>query len=234
MSVHATFLVLLLTLSSVASGSQSLNTLSLNFQRKTIQGDSVELVKGVAYYQAPQKVSIHVQDPIRQVMFIDGEVMLIYYPVEKKAFRIKAKGPIPMPFVQTILSVMKDDYGLTEMGYTLAKHETKDGTLYTHWDPPRKLKKKLGRFVLGTAKGVLVYAEARDPKDRIAAKSFYKKHTELAGKHFPLEVRSEIYNGSNRTDEYVVYSDVKLNITLPDNVANFELPDSVAVREVEW
>ena len=228
------FLVMLLALNSVAFESQKLDTLSLKFERKTVQDDSTEIVKGIAYYKAPQRVFIQVQEPINQIMFIDQKVMLIYYPVEKKAFRIKTKGPIPMPFVQTILSVMKDDFGLTEMGYTLAKHERKGDTLYTYWDPPDKLKKNVGKFILGTTNGVLVYAEAREPKGEVAGKSFYKKHTELAGKYFPLEIRSEIHDGSKCIEEHVSYSDVKLNISPPDGTVNFKLPDSVPVKEVEW
>jgi outer membrane lipoprotein-sorting protein len=219
-------------LSPVAHGAQKLDTISLKFQRKLVQSNSTETVKGVAYYQAPHKVFIEVRDPVNQIMLINDGVMLIYYPAEKKAFRIKAKGPIPMPFIQTILSVMKDDYGLTEMGYTLAKHEKKGDTLYTYWDPPDELKKQMGKFVLGTSNGMLVYAEAR--KEKATAKSFYKKHIELAGRHFPLEVRSKVVEGRRRTEEFVSYSDVKLNIPLPDKAVNFQIPDSVPIKEVDW
>ena len=232
--MHLAVLILILAFGPVVSESQMPDTLSLNFEREFIQGDSIETTKGIAYYQAPQRLFIEVDEPLSQIMLIDGAEMTIYYPVEKKAFRIMAKGPIPLPFIQTILSVMKDDYGLTEMGYTLAKHEIKDSTLYTHWDPPRKLKKRLGKFILGTTDGLLVYAEARTPKGKAAAKSFYKKHMELGGKHFPLEVRSEIYEGRKRTEEHVVYSDVKLNIPLPDRVISFQLPQSIPVKEIEW
>ncbi len=228
-------LILLLALNSVAHGSQKVDTISLKFERKVVQNDATEVVKGIAYYQAPQKVFIEVQDPVSQIMSVNGGVMLVYYPVEKKAFRITAKGPIPMPFIQGILSAMKDDYGLTEMGYTLAKHEKKGDTLYTYWDPPKKLKKHMGKFILGTtANGALVYAEARKSKGKATAKSFYSKHIELAGKQFPMEVRSEIVDGNSRIEEFVSYSDLKLNISLPDKVTGFKLPDSIPVKEVEW
>ena len=227
-------LILLLTLNSLAQGVEKLDTISLEFQRKVVESDSTEIVKGIAYYQAPQKMFVQVQYPVNQIMLINGGTMLIYYPVEQKAFRIKAKGPIPMPFIQTVLSVMKDDYGLTEMGYTLAKHEKKGETLYTYWDPPRKLKKHLGRFVLGTVKDALVYTETRAAKGKATAKSFYKNHIELAGRRFPLEIHSEIIAGSKHTKEFVSYRDVKLNVSLPDKVVNFQIPDSVPVKEVDW
>jgi len=232
--MRVALLIFLLALNSLAFGSQAPNTLSLKFEREAIQDNYTETVKGIAYYQSPKKVFIEVQEPISQIMSIDGDVMIIYYPVEKKAFRIKSKGPIPMPFIQTILSVMKDDYGLTEMGYTFAEHERKGDTLYTYWKPPKKLKKRLGKFVLGTASGLLVSAEARDPKGKPVAKSLYSKHTKLGEKYFPLEVRSEIYTGSNRSEENVTYSDVKFDISIPAKVTSFKIPDSVKVKEVEW
>ncbi len=228
-------LAMLLALNSVAYSSQEPDTIFLKFERKVVQNnDTTEVVKGIAYYQAPKKVFIEVQDPVSQIMFVDGGVMLVYYPVEKKAFRIKAKNSIPMPFIQGILSVMKDDYGLTEMGYTLMRHEKKGDTLYTYWSPPKELKEYMGTFILGTTNGVLIYAESRKLKEKATAKSFYSKHIELAGKQFPMEVRSEIVDGASRIEELVSYSDVKLNISLPDKVTSFKIPDSIPVKEVEW
>ena len=227
-------LLLLSSLNSLALESETLVTLSLSFERKVVQGDSTEIVKGMAYYQDPGKVFIDVKDPVSQIMVILGNVMHIYYPAEQKAFRIIARGPIPMPLVQAILSTMKDDYGLTEMGYTLGKHESKGNVLYTYWNPPRKLKKHLGQFILGTTDDRVVYAEARDPKGKTTAKSFYRKHMELAGKFFPLEVHSDFYGGPEHVEEYVLYSDVELNVPLPEAIVNFKIPDSIPVEEVEW
>jgi outer membrane lipoprotein-sorting protein len=232
--VPAIVLILLLALNPMALVCRAPDTLSLKFERKAVQGSSTEVAKGIAYYQSPQRVFIEVRDPIRQIMIIDGKVMLIYYPVEKRAFRIKAKHPIPMPFIQAILSAMKDDYGLTEMGYTLAKHEAKGDMLYTYWAPPSSLKKRLGEFILGMTNGLLTYAEARGPDGRIAARSFYRKHIELAGGCFPLEVHSEVYDGSSHMEEYVTYSEVEFNVSLPNRVVSFRLPDSMSVEEVEW
>ncbi len=233
-AVWVVTLILLMAVESAMPGFRPPDTLSLKFEREIVQDNSTEIVKGSAYYQAPQKIFIQVESPINQIMLIGGMVMLIYYPMESKAFRIKASNPISMPFVQMILSVAKDDYGLVEMGYPLGKHERKGDILYTYWDPPRKLSKKLGKFILGTSNGMLVYAEARDPKGKTAAKSFYKNHKELNGRHFPMETMSEIYSGSNVTKERIVYSDVEFDVPLPDEVVNFKLPDSIPVKEVEW
>jgi outer membrane lipoprotein-sorting protein len=232
--MYSIIIALVLALSTVMPVNEMPDTISLKFERKVVQNNSTEIVKGIAYYSSPQRVFIEVQQPLKQIMIVEKNVLTIYYPAENKAFRIKSKGPIPMPFIQAILSAMKDDYGLTEMGYNLAKHEKKGNILYTYWDPPKEHKKELGRFILGTENGLLNYAEALDPKGETIIKSFYGKHAEFNGKHFPLEARSEIFEGSKKNEEYVTYSEVKFNVPLPKEVINFRIPDSVPVKKIEW
>jgi len=232
--MHLTILILLLTLNSALPLNRLPDTISLKFERKVVQKDSTEIVNGILYYTAPQKAFIEVKSPVKQIMIVDREVLTIYYPAEKKAFRIKSKGPIPLPFVQAILSAMKEDYGLSETGYTLAKHEKKGNILYTYWDPPRNQKKRMRKFILGIENNLLVYAEARSPDEKTVAKSFYKNHIEFNGKHIPLEARSEIREGSKKIEEFVTYSDVKFNGSIPKEVVNFKIPDSVSVKEIEW
>lgn len=232
--MHIIFVALLLTLTQLTIESKVPDTISLNFERKVMQGNSTEIVKGIAYYQSPQKLFIEVKHPINQIMIIDGGVMLIYYPLEKKAIRYKTRNQIPIPFIQTMLSIIKDDYGLTEMGYTLKKHKTEGDNLYTYWEPPRELRKRLGSFILGTANGRLVYVEAKNPKGKTVAKSFYEKYIELMGKNIPMEIHTDIYNEGKIKAEDVAYSKVKLNVALPEEVVNFKLPESISVKEIEW
>jgi outer membrane lipoprotein-sorting protein len=232
--MHQIILAIILVLSGVLPISQMPDTISLKFERKIVQNNSTEVVKGIAYYKAPQRLFIEVQQPLKQIMIVEKNVLTIYYPIENKAFHFKSKGPIPMPFIQAILFAMKDDYGLSELGYNLTKNEKKGNTLYTYWDPPKEYKKQMGRFILGTENGLLNYAEALNPKGKTVIKSFYQKHIEFNGKHFPLEARSEIIEGSKRTEEYVTYSDVKFNVSIPQEVVSFKLPDSVPIKEIEW
>jgi len=221
--------------SSYSSPSNIANdTISFNFERKIIQKGSTETVKGIVYYKAPHRVFIDVNSPIKQVMVVDESKLTIYYPSDKKAFIIKSRGLIPMPFIQSIISVMKDDYGLAEVGYSLIKHEKKDNRIYTYWNPPKEHKKHIGEFILATENDLLVYAEAKYPNSKSAAKSFYSKHIDLNGKHFPLEIHTEIQEVSRKTDEYVTYSDVKLNIVLPKQAMDFKLPANTEVKEVSW
>lgn len=211
----------------------TINTLSAEFERKLVTADSKETLKGIIYYH-PQKAVIEVNDPVHQIMTFSGNIMTIFYPEEGKAFRIKAKNLISIPFVQGFVQVIKEDYGLGELGYKLTRHETRGDTLYTHWSPPPKQKKILGMFTLVMVKEKLVYAEAQTPDGEPAVRSSYRNYAELNGKSFPLEIYSEIYSKSGLSTESVTYSDVQFNLPLPERILNFTIPDSVSVKEIQW
>jgi len=228
-------LVVFLTLIFGAPKSEPLNTFSAKFNRTFVEHNKKEVVEGTIYYQAPNKVVTEIDTPIEQIMAVIGKAMLIYYPNEKKAFRIKSKNPIPPPFIQTIIGSMKDDYGLIELGYALVRHEKKGDTIYTHWKPPSKHKKVLGMFILGTApKNKIVSAETHQSNGRIAIKSVYRKHITFGERYIPREIFTEYYDKSGITQEHVIFSDVKFNPSLPDRVLNFKIPDSIPIKEVEF
>ena len=219
-------LVMLVTLLTI-------NTLSARFERELATPLSKEVVKGTLYYQTSKTV-LEINEPLHQIMTFSGNTMTIFYPEEGKAFRIKAKNPISIPFVQGFVQVIEEDYGLGELGYKLTRHEPRGDTLYTYWSPPPKQKKVLGMFTLAMVKEKLVYAEAQTPDGEPAVRSSYRNYAELNGKSFPLEIYSEIYSKSGLSTESVTYSDVQFNLPLPERILNFTIPDSVSVKEIQW
>jgi len=225
---------MMLILLSGTARSETLNTFAAQIERILVERNKEEIVRGIIYYQTPQKIFIEVDTPIEQVMSIADKVMLIYYPNAKKAFRIKSKNPIPLPFIQTIIGAMKEDYGLIKQEYTFIKHEKKGDTIYTYWEPPSKQKKRLGIFILGTLSNKLVYAEAQTPDGTQAVKSFYRKHLKFGDSYIPLDISSEYYDKSEVTREHIIFSNVKFNPVIPDRILNFKIPDGIPTKEVEW
>lgn len=223
------FAILSLTIATLSV----LNTLSADFEREFVERSHIEKIKGRIYYQAPAKVIIEVNDSLNQITLFTRNSLLIYYPEEARAFRIKSKGPMTLPFFEAFIGAVKEDFGLTELGYTLADYETCAETLYTWWDPPEHGKKFLGMFVLGNIGNRLVYAEAKTPQGECQVKSFFKNHIQSEGEYFPLEIYSEHCDGI-KTEEQIVYSNVEFNVSLPESLVNFVLPDSVMAKEIEW
>lgn len=224
---------LLLTL-LLPSYDSEINTASLSFVRKVSQqGGSVEIVKGTAYYTSPHRIYIEVESPITQIMVVDGKILTIYYPDKGQAFRIKSKTPMEIPILQPLLLSMKDDHGLTGLGYTLRRHERKGNKLYSYWKPPKELEKKLDDFTLVTEDDVLIYAETRAKKGDFIAKSYYSEHARYGGKRYPCNIKTVLITDDRTMEEDIQYTDVKFNIALPKKAINFELPETVTIKEVE-
>jgi len=211
-----------------------LNTFSIEFEREYVECYSKEVVKGIIYYQAPTKVIIKVDKPIDQVIVLSKGTMTIYYPNEKKAFRIKTKRPFSIPFVEAFFGAMKENYGLTELGYTLLRHEIKRDTLYTYWDPPKKAKKILGQFTLGFVKNRLVYAEAKNADGKPTTRIQYRNHIQHGAIYFPLEIITIRYTKTDTTFEKTVYKNPQFDKPLPPQIIDFKIPHGIKVKEIEW
>ena len=155
-----------------------LKTLSLDFTRELTENNKTEHIVGTLYYDVKgSRVVVEVTQPLQQIMIVKGNVLEIYYPVEKQAFRFISEGRVPLPFVESILQSTQAEYGLTAIGYTLDKHDVVDEALYTYWEPPKEAKNKLGPVILGIRDDRLVSAEVKNPKGHIIGRSRYENHS---------------------------------------------------------
>ena len=142
-----------------------LKTLSLNFTRELTENSKTEHITGTLHYDVQAaRVVVEVTEPLKQIMVVKNNVLEIYYPVEKQAFRFISEGRVPLPFVESILQSTQAEYGLTAIGYTLDKHDVVDEVLYTYWAPPEKAKETLGPVILGMRDDRLISAEVKNPE----------------------------------------------------------------------
>lgn len=214
---------------------QVIKTISVEFTREYSEDKTKEIIKGKIYYRAPSKTVIKVENPIYQWMILEDKEMIIYYPDDKKAFRIiNSWNPFSMPFFQAFIGVVKEDYGLTELGYTLANYETNDNSLISHWNPPKNLSKFLGEFILEFKDNKIIRAELRNAKGKTLSKSLYKNHILYGATYFPLEISIIKYLKSGSTFEKIIYRNPQFNSSLPLEVVDFKIPADVKVKKVKW
>jgi hypothetical protein len=71
---------------------QSVETLIVDFSRKTLSTAGEELISGTIYFQAPEDVIITVDSPVVQWSIFEGTNLLIYYPLERRAFRFISRN----------------------------------------------------------------------------------------------------------------------------------------------
>ena len=215
-----------------------LKTLSLDFTRELTENEKTERIVGILHYDvAKWRVAIEVTQPVKQIMVAKDNILEIYYPAEKQAFRFISKGPVPLPLVESILQATQAVYGLTAlMGYTLDRHDVVDGTIYTYWNPPEKEKDKLGIIMLGKRDDKLISAEVKNPEGNLIAKTLYQAHTKIGTSYIPMQVIFRAYGEKSEVLRYekIVYSNPQANVDPPNPMLNFTIPESVKVEEIKW
>ena len=215
-----------------------LKNLSLNFTRELTENEKTERIVGILHYDVAEwRVTVEVTQPVEQIMIAKDNILEIYYPVEKQAFRFISKGPVPLPLVESILQATQAVYGLTAlMGYTLDKHDVIDGVIYTYWNPPEKKKDILGVITLGKHDDRLISAEVKNPTGQLIARTLYQDHTKIGISYIPMKVTFSAYGTKSEVtrSEKIVYSNPQANINPPHPMLNFTIPKSVKVEEIKW
>ena len=214
-----------------------LKTLSLDFTRELTENNKTEAIDGTLYYDVQTaRVIVEVIQPLKQIMIVKDNILEIYYPVEKQAFRFTTEGKVPLPFVESIIQSIQAEHGLTAIGYTLDKHDVRGDTLYTYWMPPGKAKDKLGPVVLGMRDDRLISAEVKNPRGHIIARSRYQQHSKIGANYIPMTVTFSTYDEKFEMlqHEQIVYSNPQVNTNPPSAMLNFTIPESVEVKEIKW
>ena len=214
-----------------------LKTLSLDFTRELTENNKTERIAGTLHYNVKvSRVVVEVNRPLKQIMVVKENVLEIYYPVEKQAFRFISEGRVPLPFVESILQSTQAEYGLAAIGYTLDKHDVVHEVLYTYWAPPQKAKDKLGPVILGMHDDRLISAEVKDPKGRMIGRSRYANHSKIGTSYIPMTITASTYGEKSEVlqHEKVIYSNPQANMETPNPIMHFTIPESVEVKEIKW
>ena len=214
-----------------------LKTLSLEFTRELSENGETEHIAGTLHYDVKAaRVVVEVTKPVKQIMVVKDNVLEIYYPVEKQAFRFISEGRVPLPFVESIIQTTQAEYGLTAIGYTLDKHDVVEEVLYTYWKPPEKAKDTLGSVILGMHNDRLISAEIKNPEGYIIGRSRYQNHSKIGINYIPMAVTSSTYDIKSEViqREQIVYSNPEVNTKTPNPMLNFTIPESVEVKERKW
>ena len=233
------FPIVLLLMFLVASALHAapLKTLSLEFTRELTENGKTEKIAGTLHYDAKTaRVVVEVTKPVKQIMVVKDNVLEIYYPVEKQAFRFISEGRVPLPFVESIIQTTQAEYGLTAIGYALDKHDVVEEVLYTYWKPPEKAKDTLGSVILGMHNDRLISAEIKNPEGYIIGRSRYQNHSKIGINYIPMAVTSSTYNAKSEVTQHeeIIYSNPEVNAKTSNPMLNFTIPESVEVKESKW
>ncbi len=219
------------------SFSQGIDTLEVEFIRQYSEGEKdKETTKGKIYYKAPAWVFIKVNHPLNQWIIIRKNEMLIYYPDDKKAFRIQSnlRALFSLPFFQVLICTTKEDFGLSELGYTMNDYKIEESSLISDWRPPESIKAFLGTITLVFQDNKITLFESKKQNEEIFSRSTFSKHVLFGTINFPLEVSTEKYFESYSVLDHIVYISPKFNIPISKEIMNFNIPETVHINTIEW
>lgn len=229
---RACLLSLGLLLAAAAAASQSLQTLAVDFVRRS---DSTgEVVRGSLYFQAPDRVLIRVSEPALQWSEFSGRNLLIYYPEEGRAFRFISRNRLLIPFARSFLGFLRPDFGLADAGFSLQQNRQRGDLLVTVWKPPRALRSTIGETLVGTDRGGPIFLQLSDPQGRMLSRTEYAEPRSVGRLSFPGRIVVWQRTGEEETREESFYSNHRVNMPLPAEVTGFRLPEDVPVQEVQW
>jgi hypothetical protein len=227
-------LLLALLLAALASAAQDLHTLSVDFVRRSGSADAQEVVRGTLFFQAPQRVLLRVSEPTLQWSEFSERSLLIYYPLERRAFRFVSRNRLLIPFARSFLGFLRPDFGLADAGFRLRESRRRGELLLTVWDPPRPLRSLISQALVGTDRGGPVFLQLDDRQGRLASRTEYSEPRQAGGLTFPgrVVVVQRTAEGESREESF--YANHRVNEPWPPEAADFRLPEDVPVEELQW
>jgi len=224
----------LVLVANTAVYAQEIQTLALGFSRTVIDGVSIDSTEGQLAFKAPDEVYIHVQDPIEQWMVFYADKVLIYYPQDRKAFELTSENSRSVPFFEAFIGSVKDDFGLSELGFSITDHKITNDTLITIWRPGEDVSGLIGNFTLSYYDNKIVFTEAKDSEGKTITEAYYSNHIRYKNSYFPLKTRIISYHSRGTTVEDINYQDPKFNEDLPPAVQSFKIPSDIETKRIEF
>lgn len=191
---------------------QILKTCAVQFERKVISKNKVDSTNGEIMYDGRSTLFI-INHPTKQIIRFSDNKMEIFYPIENIAYHSELKSHFNIPFFQSFISVVKEDNGLSELGFILDKTEFMKDTLITLWNPPKNLSKQISKQKLLFVSDRIINSTAFGIKGNIIVNIIYNKYLKVNNFLFPTLI--EIEERVNNSKEWILFSKIKINEKVP-------------------
>lgn len=227
-------LAVCIMLSSVSLSAQALQSVDLFFTRTVEKPTSSDRSEGEIYYQADGSLYLKVDEPVNQWMVWSKDNLLVYYPEKNNGYRYLNVRSKNLPFFDAFISHYKEDFGLSDLGFTLEGNSTRGDTLITKWEPEdKKIKKVYGKFLLGSYNNRIISAQAYNKQGGLLRESYFSDHIAFNGKYYPRTIRLISHIKGQVQTEIVHYSNIQFNVQIPQRIQDFAVPQNANIREID-
>ncbi len=208
-------------------------TLQGSFQKVNDRDGRIDSSSGVFYVKKMDYMYLEVTHPIHQIMVIEGNETLIYYPERRLAYRLKSKNPVLMPFIPQLIASQRADVGFDNLGLKLEKQKFQGDSLLSYWVSPDP-DKSIGRYQMIQVNDLPIQIFYVSPDSMFASKILFAAYRQVDDLMLPHQIITENVSVKGVTIEKIYLSNLKKNQPLPSEIVQFDLPDEVTVEEREW
>ena len=206
-------------------------TLKADFSLTTViteRTTTTNVVKGNLYMLEGHVLLFEVSSPVSQLMWIKQDTVDIYYPDEKKLFRIISRDTLPAQNTSVSKLFNFDfEHQLHTAGFKVTKSENKGDTLLLHWK-----RQNLPEIITGTIGEDFVLYRTRGRGWSLEIKLW--DYRSIDGKRYPHFMRSTVTKDRFTKIEKLRLAHIETNQPLPRHLVDFKVPSDAEIKIVEW
>jgi len=232
--MKSNILLILILSFGISLSAQAFKCLGADFEKINTERAVSDTTRGKIYFQLPSTMHIKVEYPVNQLLTYDKDKFLIYYPESEQAFALYSSNPMNIPFFSSIISVVKEDFGLSDLGFTMSSNVIKGDTLVAEWAPPEALKPVISKIRITYDKQKLILSQTFDAKNQMVVYTAYENHFEYKGYYFPLSVTTHQIIGTSDNIEQIIYTNPQFELDFPKIARQFKIPKEVQIKELNW
>jgi len=199
--------------------------------RRTQHTTTTEVAKGNLYSLKGQVLLFEVSSPVHQLMWIKKDTLDIYYPGEKKLFRIISTDTLPTQNTSVSRMFNLDfEHQLHAAGFKVTKSENKGDTLLLHWNNPEV--RASPEIVTGSIGEDFVLYRACGRGWNLEVKLW--DYRGIDGKRYPHFMRSTVTKGRFTKTEELRLAHIQTNQPLPRHLVEFVIPEDAEIKTTVW
>jgi len=210
-----------------------LTTISGDFIKETTHGYKMaEEISGKFYYAGSDKFLLYfTQQPVKQFFTFNNDTLILYYPEDKIAFKIKLNYPLFN--IRNKLSFFLDkELNFTNLGFLFVNKASIADTSYTYW-VPKNDKIGIKVIIIGKIENNISSIEIKDAQNQ-STKVLYNKYIKFKSLFLPTDVKIIEFWKNDTITEHYRYQNLQFNSELPDSIRNFTIPKGTKIKTVIW
>ncbi len=183
---------------------------------------------GTLYVRPGERFVLEITRPIHQIMTFRAETLLLYYPEDSVAFKIKSSTRFLPLGAQ---AVGFNDERLKDVGFVFLNRQVRGDTVITFWTHPEQKVHAVVRKIRGN----LSKLEVRDAQDRPVLDLVARDYETLANRWtVPRWVKSIEALPDGFSEETIRLDSLQVTPRVPAWVRHFQIPPGVAVTVKGW